>query len=542
MRGADHLAGAMAAAGVDEVFSLSGNQIMPLYDALIEPGIRIVHSRHEAAAVFMADAYAQVSGRTGVALVTAAPGFGNALGALYTAAMSESPVVFLSGDSPTSLDGQGAFQEFPQVEAARPFVKASERVMSAADLANAFARAVRLAHSGRPGPVHLSLPFDVLNGDAGPLVPQAAEAFTAPSRLLEQVALDALVKRLAGYQRPLLLAGPSLSPSRGGDRLAQLAAALDLPAISLESPRGLRDPALGAFAEVLGQADGLLFVGKDVDFMSGFAGKSQSSTAEVMILDPDPAVIAKAQTALGPRLVFSAEADSLAAADALAAAGTGGAGRAAWRDEVAAALACRVSATGTGGILAEQVGAAVQAVLKGRDDAILICDGGEFGQWIQATVNAATRIINGPSGAIGAALPYAIGARLAKPEARIITLMGDGTTGFHLSEFETAAREETDFVAIVGNDARWNAEQVIQIRDYGPDRKIGCDLNPGARYDQAAAALGCQGFHVTEAQALPGILAEALACKAPACIDIAIEAQAAPQVSRAAMKAVKAPG
>ncbi|NIA69309.1 thiamine pyrophosphate-binding protein [Pelagibius litoralis] len=542
MRGADHLAGAMADAGVDVVFSLSGNQIMPLYDALIEPGIRIVHSRHEAAAVFMADAYAQVSGRTGVALVTAAPGFGNALGALYTAAMSESPVVLLSGDSPTSLDGQGAFQEFPQVAAAKPFVKASERVTAAVDLSAAFARAVRLAHAGRPGPVHLALPFDVLNDDAGPLLPLAADAFAPSVRQPEQAVIDAVVTRLTGYKRPLLLAGPCLSPSRGRDRLAQLAAALNLPAISLESPRGLRDPALGAFAEVLAQADGLLFIGKAVDFMSGFAGKSQSPGAEVMILDPDPAVIARAVEALGRRLVFSAEADILPAAEALAAAGSGGAVRTAWRDDVAAALACRVTAQGGGGVLAEQVGGAVQAALKGRDDAILICDGGEFGQWVQATANAATRIINGPSGAIGAALPYAIGARLARPGARIITLMGDGTAGFHLSEFETAAREETDFVAIVGNDARWNAEQVIQIRDYGKERQIGCDLSPGARYDQAAVALGCQGFHVTEADALPGTLAEALGCKGPVCIDVAIEARAAPQVSRAPAIAVKAPG
>ena len=534
MRGADHLAGAMADAGVDVVFSLSGNQIMPLYDALIDPGIRIVHTRHEAAAVFMADGYAQVSGKVGVALVTAAPGFGNALGALYTAAMSESPVVFLSGDSPVALDGQGAFQEFPQVDAARPFVKASERITSADGLAEAFARAMRLAQAGRPGPVHLALPFDVLTASAGPTSKLPLETFSPASRQPDDAVVRQVQDRLAGYERPLLLAGPQLSVSRSGDRLARLSAALDVPSIGLESPRGLRDPALGAFAELLAEADGLLYLGKSVDFMSGFAGKAQFSVAEVMLVDPDAAVIDRAKAALGSRLVLSSLADTLPAAEAMITAGSGAAARGGWHRDVSEALACRTKAKGRGGILAEQVGAAVQAEIDKHEDTILICDGGEFGQWIQATTSASTRLINGPSGAIGGCLPYAIGAKLARPEAPVIALMGDGTVGFHLSEFETAAREATHFVAIVGNDARWNAEQVIQRRDFGKDRLIGCDLSPGTRYDQAAAALGCRGVQVTEGAALPSVLAEALSCGAPVCIDIAIEAQAAPTVARAA--------
>jgi len=110
MRGADLLAQTLAAAGVSRVFSLSGNQIMPVYDACLDVNIEIVHTRHEAACVFMADAWAQLTGQIGVCLVTAAPGASNALGPLYTARLSESPVLFLSGDSPLAQDGLGAFQ------------------------------------------------------------------------------------------------------------------------------------------------------------------------------------------------------------------------------------------------------------------------------------------------------------------------------------------------------------------------------------------------------------------------------------------------
>ena len=534
MRGADILASAMAQAGVEVVFSLSGNQIMPLYDALIDPGIRIVHSRHEAAAVFMAEAYAQLSGRIGVALVTAAPGFANALGALYTARMSESPVVFLSGDSPISQDGQGAFQEFPQEAAAAPFVKYTERINSAEEIPEAFARAVRLANSGVPGPVHLALPVDMLNADVEPpdLLPDGA--FFSLPLYPEIETIDRVLDRLAGYDRPLILTGPQVSGARMGEAADRLAAALDVPVVTLESPRGLKDPALGAFAWVLAEADCLFYIGKAVDFMSGFAGKSLSSSCDIMFLHPDAH-----KMDLGPRLVFSAHAEARPAFETLTAAGKGGTKRAGWRRAVSEALDSRVEALGNGGILAAEVGAAVQAILDRNPETVLICDGGEFGQWIQATTRTATRIINGPSGAIGAALPYAIGAKLARPETPVIALMGDGTAGFHLAEFETAARERTAFVAIVGNDARWNAEQVLQIRDYGPERKIGCDLSPDARYDRAAAALGCQGFHVSEGAQLAEVLAKAMVCGGPACIDVAIEALAAPMVTGQAPQSLK---
>ena len=125
MRGADLLTKALSEAGVKTIFSLSGNQIMPVYDACIDAGIRLVHVRHEASAVFMADAWAQLTGNVGVALVTAAPGFGNGLGPLYTASASESPVVFLSGDAPVGQDGQGAFQELDQAAVSAPLTKAS---------------------------------------------------------------------------------------------------------------------------------------------------------------------------------------------------------------------------------------------------------------------------------------------------------------------------------------------------------------------------------------------------------------------------------
>ena len=136
MRGADIVAQILASAGVKTIFTLSGNQIMPVFDACIDANIRLIHVRHEAAAVFMADAWAQLTGEVGVALVTAAPGFANALSPLFTARSAESSVLLLSGDSAIAADGLGPFQELDQVSIVTPLVKASYRPKDVASLAH----------------------------------------------------------------------------------------------------------------------------------------------------------------------------------------------------------------------------------------------------------------------------------------------------------------------------------------------------------------------------------------------------------------------
>ena len=152
MRGADIVVETLARAGVRKVFTLSGNHVMPVFDAALGIGIDLVHVRHEAAAVHMADAWARTTGEVGVALVTGGAGHANAIGALCTAAASESPVLLLSGHAALDEIGLGAFQEMRQADLAEPVTKASWTARSAAGLADDIARAMRIARSGRPGP------------------------------------------------------------------------------------------------------------------------------------------------------------------------------------------------------------------------------------------------------------------------------------------------------------------------------------------------------------------------------------------------------
>ena len=145
---------------------------------------------------------------------------------------------------------------------------------------------------------------------------------------------------------------------------------------------------------------------------------------------------------------------------------------------------------------------ALRPFVERDPDTVLICDGGEFAQWGQSMLPVRRRLINGVTGSIGSALSFALAARMVEPKAPVFAVLGDGTIGFHIAEFETAVRRGLPFVAVLGNDARWNAESEIQRRDYGANRMHGCELLP-ARYDQVVAALGGHGEHVERAADLP---------------------------------------
>jgi acetolactate synthase-1/2/3 large subunit len=487
LRGADILARALAAAGARHVFALSGNHVMPVFDAALDAKLSIVHVRHEAAAVHMADAWGRLRGEPGIALVTGGPGHANAVSALYTALAAESPLVLVSGHAPLDELGKGAFQEMRQAEVAAPLAKASWTARSAQGLAADVARAWREACSGRPGPVHLSVPNDVLDTvtDAPP-----APEFRAPPERGEPA--REILEALRAARRPLIIAGPA----RMRDDARGLEEASGVPVIGMESPRGVNDPSLGRLAEVLKQADAVLLLGKRADFTLNF-GKAFAEGCRVL------------------------SAARFGAAERLGADG--------WRDEVRAALAYRPAQW-------QEIRARNHPVAVCREvqrlldapDAILVCDGGEFGQWAQACLAAPRRVINGPAGSIGAALPFAAAAQLAAPGARVVAMLGDGTFGFHMAEVDTAVRYRLNYLAVIGNDATWNAEYQIQLRAYGAARAHGCELLP-TRYGAVAAAMGAHGEDVAGFEGLAPALARAAAAGKPACVNVMIERVAAPR-------------
>jgi len=525
-RGADLVVRGLVAAGVERVFTLSGNHIMEVFDALIGSGIELVHTRQEAATVHMADAYARLSGKVGVALVTGGQGHTNAAAALPTALAGESPVLLLSGHAPLSELGNGAFQELPQAAMAAPLAKAA---WTAGDLGAEVAKAIGLARSGRPGPVALSLPTDLLEGEAGG---DAALPVIAAMPLAQETA-RVVASAIAGASRPLLVAPPALVSPAGDAAMRALEAASGLPVVAMNSPRGLADPTLGAFAEVLGETDLVVLLGKPLDFTTRFG--RPASGARFIALEPEAALLQRAQRLLGDRFLFGAVCDAMSAVTALTATIRPAAAQEGWAQRVRDAVAYRPAAWAAfagkpGPIHPATLCHAINDALAGGD-ATFVCDGGEIGQWGQAMVRAPRRVTNGVAGAIGVGIPFAIGARAATGKP-VLALMGDGSFGFHMAELDTAARHGLPFVCVVGNDSRWNAEHQIQIRDYGANRAHGCDLAPGTRYDLVAAALGGHGEFVERGEDLAPALARAFASGKPAVVNAVIEGQPAPSLKR----------
>jgi acetolactate synthase-1/2/3 large subunit len=537
LRGADIVARALERLGCERIFTLSGNHIMSLFDAALETRLELVHVRHEAAAVHMADAWGRLTGKPGIAMVTGGPGHANAVGALFTALGAESPMVLLSGHAATWELGRGGFQELRQADMAAPVCKASFTATSAATLGRDIGEALRIAVSGRPGPVHLSLPSDLLEErvESNAIVWPQARAL-ATSALPDAVA-DATLAALAAAARPIILAPPQLSNVSGRALLARLEAATQTPAVIIESPRGIADATLGAFSDLIGRADLIVLVGKALDFTTRWvSGNSFDPNLRVIAIDPEAALIERAGKELEGRLVLGSIADVRNAAETLTARAAAMKPRdGGWLREARAALDNRPAAWAS---LVSQTAnrlhpAEVFRVLHpyvARDpDTVLICDGGEFAQWGQSMLPLRRRMINGVTGSIGGSLSFAIAARLAEPKAPVFAVLGDGTIGFHISEFETAVRRKLPFVAILGNDALWNAESQIQLREYGRERMHGCEVTP-ARYDRVVAALGGHGEYVEKAADLPGAIERALGSAKPACVNIMTESIAAPVI------------
>lgn len=561
MRAADALVRALAAGGARRVFTLSGNQIMSVFDAAVGAPVELIHVRHEAAAVHAADAIGRLSGRPGVALVTAGPGFANTVSALYAARCAESPLVLLSGAAPSGRTGAGAFQEMDQAGVAAAVSKASWTCAAPERLAGDFARARRLAMAGRPGPVHVAVPVDVLESvaQAGgapavePAVEPGAECAAgsggegrapAPVDLdadgpdagePDAARLDAACRAVGAAARPLVLAGPPYRRRHAAGVMRRLRGA-GVAAAAMDSPRGLRDPALGALAEAVAQADLIVLLGKRLDHTLELgAAPPFAPDCRFVQIDPEAAALRQAAGNAGGRMALQAQGDPARWAAAMAERLAGCGMDAGWRAEVEAAVAYRPahwrSAGGDAPVHPARLGYAVHDFLAGAAESVFVSDGGEIGQWAQACVSAPHRIINGPAGAIGAALPFALAARTLFPGARIAAALGDGTFGFHALEIDTAVRYGLPFVAVIGNDARWNAEVQVQRRNYGAGRAFGCELR-ASRYDGVARALDAYGAAVESAAALPAALEAAHASGLPACVNVRLQPVAAPVIAR----------
>ncbi|WP_245331682.1 thiamine pyrophosphate-dependent enzyme [Bradyrhizobium sp. NAS80.1] len=247
-------------------------------------------------------------------------------------------------------------------------------------------------------------------------------------------------------------------------------------------------------------------------------------------------MVGRAMNEVGVRLLMGCVADTMPAAKTLLARASSAKRRNPdWLTQARAALDDRpgewttIASSTKGRLHPAEVLRVLRTYIERDERSVLVSDGGEIGQWAQSMLPSRRRLVNGVSGAIGSSLSLALAARYAEPKAPVFAVIGDGSLGFHLAEFETAVRCRLPFVAVVGNDACWNAESQIQLRSYGSNRVHHMDLTP-ARYDLVVEALGGHGEFVSRAEDLPAALERALASGKPALVNVMSESIAAPNI------------
>jgi len=551
--GGDLIADVLVRHGVRFVFTLCGGHISPILVSAKARGIRVVDTRHEATAVFAADAVARLTGVPGVAAVTAGPGVTNTITAIKNAQMAESPLVLLGGAPPTLLRGRGALQDIDQMALVRPHVKRAERVGRVRDLAPALERALSTCLEGVRGPVFVECPLDVLypaeivrewygakalagartigervtawyvrrhverilggGTDAGRARVPAAPGDGAPST--SHVArARALVE---GAVRPVVLVGSQAmtSPARVPG-LREALEAIGAPVFLSGMARGLLGPThplqmRHRRREALREADLVVLAGVSCDFRLDY-GRHIGRRARIVSANRNPREIARNRRPTvavpgAPELTLGALAAALPKGGRIPSwPEWTGALRA--RDEEREEQIRKDEETDApGGVNPLALCRGIEAALV--DDSVVVADGGDFvatASYVLRPRRPLSWLDPGPFGTLGVGAGFALGARLVRPEADVFIIYGDGSVGYSLAEADTFARHGLGVVAVIGNDAGWTQiarDQVEVLKD-----DVATTLAPTA-YERAAEGMGAAGLSLVKGDSIGPVLDEA---------------------------------
>ncbi len=534
------LAETLYALGVRNVFTLHGGHLDPFLVACPGVGIRLIDVRHEAAAGHAAEGYAMARpGEIGVCAVTAGPGFTNVLTAMASAFANGVPTLFIAGAPPVSEEATNELQGgMNQVAMAVPVTKWAHRITLLERLPDQVEKAMRTARDGRPGPVFLEIPINVMFGRAGkifyPVVANRPRPLPpAPS----PEAATRLLDSLAGAERPVIIAGTGAVLAGASGPLRRFADITGIPVVTNSKAHGLLPADLPLYLGTAGTLAGLratAIQGPDVVLLAGaragllLGGRSGAIIPrdarllqidirgdEIGRLDPiDVGLIADCAQALDVLASLAAGRTWPARDQWLAALGTSRAGL----------VDDNVPRHGkTGRIHPHHAARAIFAAMPAN--AIVAVDGGEMTAWCEPLNRASSPgsyLTAGYLGALGVGQGFAMAAAVAHPDRPIFLLSGDGALGFNLQEFDTMARHGLPVITIVMNNACWAMSKNAQDLVFGIPRRAAVMLEDTA-YEQVAIALGCNGERVTRADEIAPAIARALRSGRPSCINISID-------------------
>jgi acetolactate synthase-1/2/3 large subunit len=531
--GGELVARVLKQAGVGHVFTLCGGHILPIYDGCVSESIRVIDVRHEQAAAHAADAYARLTRSVGVAIVTAGPGVTDAVTGVANAYAARSPMLLIGGAAPLGLRGLGALQEMEQVALLRPITKGAWSVAETRQIPEVLTTAIRTALSGRPGPVFVEIPVDLLlNRVEDRLAPIPTGYVHRVPALADPDAVARLATLLASAERPVVMAGSGVYWDDAAKSLAAFAERAGIPVFMNGAGRGVlaHDHPL-AFAQArgwaLGNADVVLVLGAPLDFRLGY-GRTPTfaEDARVAMVDCDGTELGRNRP-----LEVGVVGHIGRVLDQLADAIPGGmAARVdAWRARVAdrerhgrEQLLAQAASTDVP-ISHYRWAAEIAKVVT--PDTIVVGDGGDVvgcasklvplhrpGQWLDP----------GAFGCLGVGPSFAIAAKLLHPDQRVLLVAGDGAFGLNGMEMETAVRFGLPLTCIIGNDGGWGQIRNPQISFWGEERAVGTSL-PVTRFEKMVEAFGGRGAYVTDPAAVGPALEQALASRDVWCINVALD-------------------
>ena len=525
VNGSQILARSLRRLHVDTFFFIMGGPMMAAETASVEEGLRAIDVRHEQAAAMMAHAYGRVKNTLGVCMAASGPGATNLITGVANAWADCAPLLAIGGSAPLSQRGKGCFQEMDQVAAFKPITKWAEQVTDPRRVPEFVNIAVRHAMSGRPGPVYLDMPGDVLYKQVEEdevVYPEVNPTTNRERPRGDPGLVDDALRLLARAERPLVLTGSGILWSAAEAELQKFVELAGVPFYTTPQGRGVvpDDHALSfpaARATAFREADLILVIGTRINYVIGHLAPPRFNAAAKLIqVDIDateighnrPADVGIAGDARAVLQQFLDATDGRVDAKRFTA----------WRQHLTDVEATK-RAQGEKAMSTDQQPIHPLRLCKEvRDfldrDAILVVDGQEilnYGRQSIPTYVPRHRLNSGVFGTMGVGLPFGVGAKVAKPDKQVLVLHGDGSFGLNAMELDTCARFNIPVVTVVSLNGGWTAD---------PNReKTGRELGY-TRFHKMAEALDCHGEYVESPDQIRPALERAFAANTPALINV----------------------
>ncbi len=530
---------ALVERGVNQVFFIAGGHIYPILDGFYKLGVNLVSTRHEQAAVFMAEAWGRMTRKPGVALVTAGPGFTNALTPVANARLANSPLLLIAGVVGMQACEKLDLQDMIQLPVITPMVKKAFICQQADRIQEFVDMAYRTCITGRPGPVYLELPVDVMNMEVNPALVRKTNT-TPETRVVDRGKAAELVALLKEARKPVFIAGSGAYYSGAGAEFKKFIETTGAPGFTASQGRGvIADteplcfgaasvirPGCGGYA--IQNADLFVLLGNRISLYYG-CGQLLPKNARIVQVDIEPEEIGRNSIVHLPVVSdireFLGECNRLLDGQKV-----GESLKAQFSPWIAELQEKKTAGVNLGRLASESSKVPIHParlareidLFMDREEDIVVSDGGDTQVWMGMFRTARKEghyLESGLYGCLGVGIPYAIAAKLLYPQKRVLNIIGDGSVGFNFMEFETAIRKKIPVVVVISNDLGWG-----MIR-HSSKLKLGRTIEEASEigrihYEKFVESMGGVGIFVEKPEEIRPALEKAFASGKPACINV----------------------